>query len=49
VSGAKSLAKALKKVEGQKLIYKEYANIEHLLIVQEAAPEFFQFFDELVK
>ncbi|MCX7664148.1 MAG: alpha/beta hydrolase [Gemmataceae bacterium] len=49
LSGAKSLANALKKVEGQKLVYKEYANIEHLLIVQEAAPEFFQFFDDLVK
>lgn len=49
LNGAKGLGNTLKKVEGQKVLYKEYKDIEHLLIVQEAAPDFFKFFDELAK
>lgn len=44
LGGAKSLAKSL---EGGKVTFKEYDDIEHLVIVREAAPEVFQFFDKV--
>jgi len=47
-SGATSLANALKKA-GIPVHFREYPDIEHLVIVQHALPDVFAFFDEALK
>jgi predicted esterase len=44
-AGARSLVVALKKTEGVKVTFREYDNIEHLLIVREAMPDVFRFWE----
>lgn len=44
LTGARALAKSL---EGNAITFKEYDDIEHLVIVREAAPDVFAFFDSL--
>lgn len=45
LTGARNLAASLKKIEGAKVTYREYDDIEHLLIVREAVPEVFREWD----
>lgn len=47
--GAKRLAESLKKAGVAQVEYREYPEIEHLVIVQHALPEVFAFFDQLAK
>lgn len=44
-AGARSLVVALKKTEGVKVTFREYDDIEHLLIVREAMPDVFRFWE----
>ncbi len=44
LGGAKGLAEALEKAGATKVTYKEYPGVEHMLVVQEALPEVFNFF-----
>lgn len=46
---AETLAKNLKKLEVSQVTFKQYAGIEHMIIVQEALPEVFRFFDEVAR
>jgi hypothetical protein len=46
-STARKLAYELKKAGVKSVRFKEYPNVEHLLIVQEALPDVFAFFDEM--
>jgi predicted esterase len=43
---AKGLAKFLEKAGATRVAYKEYAGVEHMLIVQEALPDVFRFFEK---
>jgi len=45
IGAARSLAAALKKVDGNRVQYREYENVEHLLIVREAMPDVFKGWD----
>ena len=45
--GAKALNESLQKAEVGKLIFREYADIEHLTIVQVALKDVFTFFDSV--
>ncbi len=44
--GVRSLKDSLAKAEVKKVVFKEYAGVEHLAIVQAALPDVFAFFDE---
>jgi predicted esterase len=46
-AGAKSLRQSLEKGGATKLRYKEYPDLEHLVIVREALPDAFAMFDEI--
>lgn len=46
---AETLASNLKKAGANEVTFKRYPGIEHMLIVQEALPEVFQFFEEVQK
>ncbi len=46
LSGARRLEKNLRAAGSERLAYREYPDVEHLLIVQEALPDVFQFFDQ---
>jgi dienelactone hydrolase len=48
LSGAKALAEALAKAGATRMTFKEYPAVEHMLIVQEALPEVFRFFERSV-
>lgn len=45
LAGARNLASALKKTEDAKVTFREYDDIEHLLIVRDALPEVFRAWD----
>ncbi len=45
LTGTRSLAASLKKVQGVKVTIREYDDIEHLLIVREAIPDIFRALD----
>lgn len=47
-AGAKSLRQILEKAGAAKLRYKEYPDLEHLVIVREALPDAFAMFDETI-
>ena len=47
--GAKALLAALQKAEVKQINYREYADIEHLTIVQVALQDVFAVFDEIAK
>jgi predicted esterase len=44
LAGAKGLAQALERSGAKRVTFKEYPNVEHMLVVQEALPEVFKFF-----
>lgn len=46
---ARKLAYELKKAGTKSVRFKEYADIEHMVIVQEALPDVFAFFDEMAQ
>lgn len=46
---AESLANNLKKAGSTNVTYKKYPVLEHMIIVQDALPEVFQFFDSVLK
>lgn len=46
---ARKLAYELKKAGTKSVRFKEYADIEHMLIVQEALPDVFAYFDEIAQ
>lgn len=46
---AEALASNLKKAGLTKVTYKKYPGLEHMIIVQDALPEVFQFFDSVAK
>jgi len=46
-SNARKLAYELKKAGVKSVRFKEYPDVEHLIIVQEALPDVFAFFDEM--
>lgn len=46
--GARALAETLKKAGSTRLNYREYDDLEHLVIVQHALPDVFKFFDQAV-
>jgi pimeloyl-ACP methyl ester carboxylesterase len=48
-SGAKGLSQSLKRAGGQSIIYREYPDVEHMVIVQAALPDAFAFLDELAE
>ena len=48
-SRAQALAKELKKLGATSVTLKQFDGIEHMIIVQEALPEVFKFFDSIVK
>jgi len=45
-SGANGLSKALQQKGAKRVLYKEYPNVEHMVIVQAALPDVFAFFDQ---
>lgn len=45
VGAARNLAGALKKVDGNRVQFLEYNHVEHLLIVREATPDVFRFWE----
>ena len=45
LAGARGLNKALAAGGAKKLVYKEYANVEHMVIVRAALPDVFELFD----
>jgi predicted esterase len=45
-SGASGLSKALQQKGAKQVLYKEYPNVEHMVIVQAALPDAFAFFDQ---
>jgi predicted peptidase len=47
LSGARRLEKSLRNAGVEKVIFREYPDVEHLLVVQEALPEVFRFFDDI--
>jgi predicted esterase len=49
LKGSKSLAQSLERAGVETVIFREYATIEHLAIVQVALPDVFRFFDERAK
>lgn len=48
-SGAKSLSQSLQRSGGKQIVYREYPNVEHMVIVQAALPDAFEFFDQAKK
>jgi predicted peptidase len=44
LSGAKALVKSLDKAGANRVTYKEYPGVEHILVVQVALPDVFKFF-----
>jgi len=49
LAGARALNKALDIGGAKKLTYKEYPDVEHMVIVREALPDVFAFFDAAAK
>lgn len=49
LKGARSLRDNLSKVKGIALQYREYPDVEHMIIVQVALPDVFALFDQLAK
>lgn len=47
LGGARSLKKSIEDAENSKLVYKEYPDLEHLVIVREALPDAFKLFDQV--
>ncbi len=47
LGGARQLRDSLKKAEAGRVVYHEYPDVEHLVVVQRALPEVFAFFDEI--
>jgi len=45
VGSARGLASALKRAKAERLEVKEYENVEHMMIVREAAPDVFRFWE----
>lgn len=45
ISGARNLAGAFKRAGTDKLVYREYDDIEHMMIVRQAIPDVFQFWE----
>ncbi|MDP1561236.1 MAG: hypothetical protein Q8M16_07550 [Pirellulaceae bacterium] len=45
-SGAKSLSQSLQRAGGKQIVYREYANIEHMVIVQASLDDAFEFLDK---
>lgn len=48
LSSARAFQRALEKAGAAKMTYKEYPGIEHIVVVQEALPEVFRFFDAVI-
>ena len=48
LGGARSLKKTLLDGGAKKLTFKEYPDLEHLVIVREALPDVFKMFDDVV-
>lgn len=48
LSSARAFQRALEKAGAAKMTYKEYPGIEHIVVVQEALPEVFRFFDAAI-
>ncbi len=48
-SGARSLSQSLQRAGGKQVIYREFPDVEHMVIVQAALDEAFQFFDKQKK
>jgi pimeloyl-ACP methyl ester carboxylesterase len=48
-SGAKSLSQSLQRAGGKQIVYREYPNVEHMVIVQAALPDAFEFLDQAKK
>ncbi len=48
-SGAKSLSQSLQRAGGQQIVYREYPDVEHMVIVQAALPEAFSFLDKVAR
>ncbi len=48
-SGAVSLSQSLKRAGGTNVVYREYKDVEHMVIVQAALAEAFQFFDQSLR
>jgi pimeloyl-ACP methyl ester carboxylesterase len=48
-SGAVSLSQNLKRAGGQRVVYREYPDVEHMVIVQAALPDVFDFFDAALR
>lgn len=46
---AQAISKQLKKVETRRVVFREYADAEHLVIVQQSLPDVFAFFDEVAR
>jgi predicted esterase len=49
LGGAQGLKATLEKAGATRVSYKEYPNVEHMLVVQEALPEVFKFFAAVIK
>ncbi len=47
LSSARELRGSLERVGAERVEYREYPDIEHLVIVQVALPDAFEFFDQL--
>jgi predicted esterase len=47
LTGARELSKSLGASGAKAIVYKEYENLEHLLIVREALPDVFEMFDKI--
>jgi predicted esterase len=48
LGGARQLRDSLKKADADRVVYHEYPDVEHLVVVQRALPEVFALFDEIV-
>ncbi len=48
LSGAERLVANLRKAGADRLEFREFPDVEHLLIVQESLPEVFRFFDDVI-
>lgn len=48
-SGARSLSQSLQRAGGQQITYQEFPDVEHMVIVQAALAEAFEFFDKQKK
>lgn len=46
INGARNLAAAFKKANADKYVFREYDDIEHMMIVRQAIPDVFRFWEE---